>query len=140
VKGETQGKGTGREEPAGDDGAAAVAEGDADIAAVVRRHRDSAEPAERALTEAYAGLSDDVEYSAAARDYERCLRRLADLAPVLDRFFVEVLVMDPDPEVRAHRIAMLRAIGRTLNRAARLAEVVVDRAEHRARSAGGGAA
>ena len=67
------------------------------------------------------------EAAAAAGDYERCLRRIAELAPVLDRFFVEVLVMDPDEELRRNRIALLQAILRTVNRTARLTEVVVAR-------------
>ncbi|HXO19211.1 MAG TPA: glycine--tRNA ligase subunit beta, partial [Thermoanaerobaculia bacterium] len=90
-------------------------------------------PAERDLAAAFAGLRAEVEGAAAAGDYERCLLRIADLAPVLDRFFVEVLVMDPDPRVRQNRIALLQAIGRTASRTARLTEVVVDRAEQRAR-------
>lgn len=93
-----------------------------------------AEPAERDLHAAFQGLRSEVEEAAAAGDYERCLRRIADLAPVLDRFFVEVLVMDPDPGVRRNRIALLQAIHRSVSRTARLTEVVVDKAEARARS------
>jgi glycyl-tRNA synthetase beta chain len=93
------------------------------------------EPAERELAAAYAALQAEVESAAAAGDYERALSRIADLAPVLDRFFVEVLVMDPDQQVRANRIALLQAILRTVSRTARLTEVVVDRSEHRARGA-----
>jgi glycyl-tRNA synthetase beta chain len=93
-----------------------------------------AEPAERDLAGAFAGLRAEVEAAAEAGDYERALRRIAELAPVLDRFFVEVLVMDPDERVRANRIALLQAILRTVSRTARLTEVVVDRAEHRARA------
>jgi glycyl-tRNA synthetase beta chain len=90
------------------------------------------EPAEKDLAAAFAGMRDEIEAAAAARDYERCLARIADLAPVLDRFFVEVLVMDKDPAVRTNRIALLQAIGRTVSRTARLTEMVVDRAGHRA--------
>ncbi|MFL6193565.1 MAG: glycine--tRNA ligase subunit beta [Thermoanaerobaculia bacterium] len=92
------------------------------------------EPAEKDLAAAFEGLRAEVEEAAAAGDYERCLRRIADLAPVLDRFFVEVLVMDPDPRVRRNRIALLQAIHRTVSRTARLTEVVVDKAEARARA------
>jgi glycyl-tRNA synthetase beta chain len=92
------------------------------------------EPAERELAEAFAGLRSDIEEAAAAGDYERCLRRIADLAPVLDRFFVEVLVMAEDPQVRRNRIALLQAIGRAVSRTARLTEVVVDKAEARAKA------
>lgn len=93
-----------------------------------------AQPAERDLHAAFQGLRSEVEEAAAAGDYERCLRRIADLAPVLDRFFVDVLVMDPDPRVKANRIALLQAIHRTVSRTARLTEVVVDKAEARSRA------
>lgn len=46
-------------------------------------------------------------------DEERCreaLVLLAELAPSVDRFFEEVLVMAPDPAVRANRLALLKAI------------------------------
>jgi glycyl-tRNA synthetase beta chain len=92
------------------------------------------EPAERELAEAFQGLRSDIEEAAAAGDYERCLRRIANLAPVLDRFFVEVLVMAEDPQVRRNRIALLQAIGRAVSRTARLTEVVVDKAEARAKA------
>jgi glycyl-tRNA synthetase beta chain len=94
------------------------------------------QPAERDLYAAFQGLRSEVEEAAAAGDYERCLRRIADLAPVLDRFFVDVLVMDPDPRVKANRIALLQAIHRTVSRTARLTEVVVDKAEARSRAGG----
>jgi glycyl-tRNA synthetase beta chain len=84
-------------------------------------------PAERELVAAYEALRAEVEAAAAAGDYERCLRRIEELAPVLDRFFVEVLVMDPDAELRRNRIALLQAILRTVSRTARLTEVVVAR-------------
>lgn len=94
------------------------------------------EPAERDLAAAHAHMRGDIEEAGAARDYALCLARIADLAPVLDRFFVEVLVMDQDPRVRDNRIALLQSIGRTVSRTARLTEMVVDRAEHRARTQG----
>jgi glycyl-tRNA synthetase beta chain len=93
-----------------------------------------AEPAEKDLWSAFQVLRSEVEEAAAAHDYERCLRRIADLAPVLDRFFVEVLVMAEDPKIRQNRIALLQAIGRTVNRTARITEVVVDKAEARAKA------
>lgn len=97
-----------------------------------------AQPAERDLHAAFQGLRSEVEEAASAGDYERCLRRIADLAPVLDRFFVDVLVMDPDPRVKANRIALLQAIHRTVSRTAKLTEVVVDKAEARHRAGGAG--
>ncbi|HYN20523.1 MAG TPA: glycine--tRNA ligase subunit beta, partial [Thermoanaerobaculia bacterium] len=95
-----------------------------------------AHPAERDLYAAFQGLQSEVEEAAAAGDYERCLRRIAGLAPVLDRFFVEVLVMDPDPRVRSNRLALLQAIHRTVSRTAKLSEMVVDKVEARSRVGG----
>jgi glycyl-tRNA synthetase beta chain len=92
------------------------------------------EPAEKELAAAFEGLRADIEAAAAAGDYERGLRRIADLAPVLDRFFVEVMVMAEDPAVRRNRVALLQAIGRAVSRTARLTEVVVDKAEARAKA------
>ncbi|HEX3555960.1 MAG TPA: glycine--tRNA ligase subunit beta [Thermoanaerobaculia bacterium] len=92
------------------------------------------EPAEKDLAAAFDELRLDIEEAAAAGDYERCLRRVADLAPVLDRFFVEVLVMAEDEAVRSNRIALLQAIGRTVSKTARLTEMVVDKAEARAKA------
>ncbi|HZI64424.1 MAG TPA: glycine--tRNA ligase subunit beta, partial [Thermoanaerobaculia bacterium] len=99
--------------------------------------RQLTEPAERALHGALEELRAEVEDAAARQEYERCLRRVEDLAGALDRFFVEVLVMDEDPAVRRNRLALLQSIHRVLSRAARLTEMVVDKAEHRARGARG---
>jgi glycyl-tRNA synthetase beta chain len=92
------------------------------------------EPAEKDLAAAFAGLRSDLESAAAAGDYERGLRRIADLAPVLDRFFVDVMVMAEDEKVRRNRIALLQAIGRAVSSTAKLTEVVVDKAEARAKA------
>ncbi len=91
------------------------------------------EPAERDLAAAHAELDAEVAAAAAAGDYERGLAAIAGFAGLLDRFFVEVLVMAEDLGLRGNRIALLQAIGKTLSRIARLTEMVVDRAEHRAR-------
>ncbi len=91
------------------------------------------ELAERELFDAFAELRAEIVEALAERDYERVLFRTADLAPVLDKFFVDVLVMDPDPQVRANRIALLQALHRTISRTAKLTEMVVDKAELRGR-------
>ncbi|MEM7482070.1 MAG: glycine--tRNA ligase subunit beta [Acidobacteriota bacterium] len=110
------------------------------IANIVKDHNEYsldpevfAEDAERDLHDAFQALRSQIEEAAAAGEYERGLRRIADLAEVLDRFFVEVLVMDEDRDRRRNRIALLQAIHRVISRTARLTEVVVDRAEHRSR-------
>jgi glycyl-tRNA synthetase beta chain len=93
------------------------------------------EPAEKELAAAAERLAKDLDEATAAGDYDRALRAIATLAPVLDRFFVEVLVMDPDPEVRSNRLALLRRIGASVSRVAALTEMVIDRTEQRAKTA-----
>jgi glycyl-tRNA synthetase beta chain len=93
--------------------------------------------AEAELHREAGALSGEVEDAAARRDYEGALRRIAELAEVLERFFVEVLVMAEDEAVRANRLALLRETGKTLSRIARLTEMVVDREEHRKRMEAG---
>jgi glycyl-tRNA synthetase beta chain len=91
------------------------------------------EPAEAKLFRAYQGLKDEIERAEAEADYATCLRKVTGFAEVLDRFFVEVLVMDENRELRNNRIGLLQSIQRVLLRAAGLTEMVVDRAEHRDR-------
>jgi glycyl-tRNA synthetase beta chain len=64
-------------------------------------------------------------------EYETCLRSLAGLADVLERFFVNVLVMDENRDLRHNRLALLQSIQRSLSRTARLTEMVIDRSELR---------
>ena len=91
------------------------------------------EPAESSLYRAYQSLREEIERAEAEGDYATCLRRVTGFAEVLDRFFVEVLVMDENRELRTNRIGLLQSIQRVLSRAAGLTEMVVDRAEHRER-------
>ncbi len=89
------------------------------------------EPAERALAEAHERLAADIEAAVARRDYAAALRSIASLADTLEQFFVDVMVMADDPQVRSNRLALLQSIGRTLSRVARLTEMVVEKAEYR---------
>ena len=75
------------------------------------------------------GLATGLDADLGRGDYEPSLARIADLAGVLDRFFVDILVMDPDPAVRANRLALLRDVGAQLGRVAALTEMVVDKSE-----------
>lgn len=81
-----------------------------------------------AIWELRAGLDGDL----AAGEYGRSLRRIAELSGLLERFFVEVLVMDPDPAVRGNRLALLSGLGAELARVAVLTEMVVEKGEQRA--------
>lgn len=89
------------------------------------------EEAEKELYRSANDLRSRIESAEAAGDYEGCLRAIGEFAESLDRFFVEVLVMDENREIRFNRVALLQSIQRLISRTARLTEVVVDRAEHR---------
>ena len=84
-------------------------------------------PAERELDVAAGTLAADVDAAVLARDFERGLRRVAALAQALDRFFVDVLVMDPDEGLKRNRLALLQSIHRQVLRLADLSQVVVER-------------
>jgi glycyl-tRNA synthetase beta chain len=92
------------------------------------------EPAETNLFASSRKLRDALREAEGAAEYDKGLRKVAEFSSDLERFFVEVLVMDENRELRKNRIALLQSIQRTLSRTARLTEVVVDRAEHRERS------
>jgi glycyl-tRNA synthetase beta chain len=65
------------------------------------------EPAEKALYEALDAMERAVGPLVAQRQYREAMEQLAGLRPVVDRFFDDVLVMDPDPQVRQNRLALL---------------------------------
>ena len=92
------------------------------------------EPAEIALHEAATALRQKIEVAEDRGDHESSLRSISELAGTLDTFFVEVLVMDEDQNLRMNRISLLQSIQRLISRTARLTEVVVDRSEHRERA------
>ncbi len=91
------------------------------------------EEAEKNLYSASRQLRSEIESAEAGGDYELGFRQIAEFAGVLDEFFVEVLVMDENRDLRFNRIALLQSIQRTISRAARLTEIVVDKAELRGR-------
>jgi glycyl-tRNA synthetase beta chain len=64
-------------------------------------------PAERALFEAVRERRDGVSAATARKDYASSLSLLAQLRPVVDAFFDQVMVMDEDPKLRANRLALL---------------------------------
>lgn len=65
------------------------------------------DPPERALAQAIAEVRTEVERARQADRWEDVVRALARLRGPIDRFFDEVLVMDPDPEVQRRRRALL---------------------------------
>jgi glycyl-tRNA synthetase beta chain len=83
------------------------------------------EAEERDLWSSFQEVAARVERRLGDRDYHGALSVLADLKIPVDRFFDKVLVMDPDPAVRANRLALLGRINRTFTRIADFRQLAV---------------
>ena len=67
---------------------------------------------EKALAEAVGRVEEEAKGLMAADDYQGLLAAIVGLKPTVDAFFDHVLVDDPDPKVKANRLALLaRASG-----------------------------
>lgn len=82
-----------------------------------------ADPAEVALSSALEKCLPGFEAALASGDYGRALETLAGLREPVDRFFDEVLVMDPDPDSRARRLALLARLREAFLRIADIGEL-----------------
>jgi glycyl-tRNA synthetase beta chain len=85
------------------------------------------EEAERQLAADFLQARQAVEELASARRYRAAMETIASIAPSLDRFFVEVLVNCPEPELRHNRLALLGAIQKEFSRLADFSEIVVEK-------------
>ncbi len=85
------------------------------------------EDAERQLASDFLQARQMVEDLAGARRYRAAMETIASIAPSLDRFFVEVLVNCPEPELRQNRLALLGAIQKEFSRLADFSEIVVEK-------------
>jgi glycyl-tRNA synthetase beta chain len=65
------------------------------------------ESAEVKLYDAMRGIRESVSGATARREYTAALGQLAQLRPVVDAFFDEVMVMDEDLKLRSNRLALL---------------------------------
>jgi glycyl-tRNA synthetase beta chain len=68
------------------------------------------EPQERALFEALTQLDGRVHDAAGRADYTGGLKALAQLQKPVDAFFDKVMVLAPEEELRANRVALLRRL------------------------------
>lgn len=68
------------------------------------------ESAEHELADAIAALGNKVAPLLEAREYASALKLLAQLKLPIDKFFEDVMVMDPDESVRDNRLALLRQL------------------------------
>jgi glycyl-tRNA synthetase beta chain len=81
--------------------------------------------AERALNETGAMIAEDVQSLAARREYGPALIAIAGLRPVVDAFFDRVMVMAPEPELRANRLTLVGRTVKDFSRIADFSEIVV---------------
>jgi glycyl-tRNA synthetase beta chain len=65
------------------------------------------EEAEQALVSALGASGPRIEAAVQAGEFSEALAAAAELAPPVDRFFDEVLVMDEDERLRANRLRLL---------------------------------
>jgi glycyl-tRNA synthetase beta chain len=82
------------------------------------------EPAIAALMEASEAARVRVTELIGAGNYVASLETIARLRPLVDRFFDEVMVMDPNPIVRRGNLVLLLAIVDDIQRIADLSEIV----------------
>jgi glycyl-tRNA synthetase beta chain len=87
---------------------------------------------ERRLAELAGAVSEQIDDMVAERDYVNALQTFAALAPELETFFDEVMVMVDDEAVRRNRMSLLRKVGSAVGRIADVTKIVVDRREYKA--------
>lgn len=80
--------------------------------------------AQAALTVAAAEIGDKVDVLSAAHEYGAALEAIATLRPQVDAFFDQVMVMDPDAEIRRSRLALLHSIVKSFSGIADFSEIV----------------
>lgn len=84
-----------------------------------------ADPAEGALHAAVSGAAEAAVRCAETAAHEELFGVLAGLTPAVTAFFDAVLVMAPEPDVRANRLALLGALDAFYRRLADFTQVVI---------------
>ncbi|MBR0279772.1 MAG: glycine--tRNA ligase subunit beta, partial [Synergistaceae bacterium] len=79
-----------------------------DVADVMPEESLMTEEAEKSLYAEVMRIADSVRESVNAYDWEGLTKILAELSPVVGKFFDDVMVMDKDERVRNNRLALLR--------------------------------
>ena len=86
-----------------------------------------AQDEERELWHALAASRDVVADASERHDYPAAIEHIAGYAPILGRFFDEVLVMADDAELRANRLALLAGVDDLFSRIGDLSQLAVER-------------
>jgi glycyl-tRNA synthetase beta chain len=87
---------------------------------------------ERRLAVLAEHVVEQIEELVGERNYKLALEAFAAMAPELETFFDEVMVMVEDEGVRRNRMALLRTVGNAVMKIADVTKIVVDRREYRA--------
>jgi glycyl-tRNA synthetase beta chain len=86
---------------------------------------------ERRLNELATVVGSQIEEMIGERDYRRALESFAGMAPELERFFDDVMVMVEDEAVRRNRMSLLRKVGSAVAKIADVTKIVIDRSTFR---------
>jgi len=87
---------------------------------------------EKRLNELAGVVSDQIEEMIAERRYTQAFESFAALAPELENFFRDVMVMVDDARVRSNRMSLLRKAGSAVRQIADVTKIVVDRRDYKA--------
>ena len=82
-------------------------------------------PEERTLLAASSALAAKVTALREQRNYIAALEAVATLRPAVDAFFDKVMVMDPEPDIRASRLALIQSVLNGFSGIADFSEIVV---------------
>jgi glycyl-tRNA synthetase beta chain len=86
---------------------------------------------EKRLNKLADAVGPQVEELIAERHYRDALRSFAAMAPELETFFRDVMVMVDDEALRKNRMSLLRKIGSSVEKIADLTKIVVARRDYR---------
>jgi len=90
------------------------------------------EQTEQRLDELATAVGEQIDEMIAGREYVRALESFAAMAPELEKFFDDVMVMVDDPAVRGNRMSLLRKVGNAVLKIGDVTRIVVDRSDYRA--------
>jgi glycyl-tRNA synthetase beta chain len=78
------------------------------------------------LWETFKKVKDQFDQYLIGGDYQKALYALSELESTVDRFFGQVLVMDPDENIKNNRLAMLKCIAETFCQVADLKKIALN--------------
>lgn len=86
---------------------------------------------EKRLNELADLVGDQIDELIAQRNYRVALESFAALAPELEKFFDDVMVMVDDEAVRRNRMSLLRKVGDAVKKIGDVTKIVVDRRDYK---------